>query len=90
MMTYENNTTTERLQLEVSRSYGVVVKYGESVLVADLHWKGFFEAAVYRFTGECTDIEAPVELTRISPCYFEDSGHALEWCMNCVKEAEEK
>ncbi len=81
-MKFEKESTMERLQLAVSRSCGAVVKYGEKVLVTDAHWKGGFEAAVYKFTDPTrTDIEAPIELEKISPIRFEDAGHALEWAM---------
>lgn len=83
-MKYENETTMERLQMEVSGSYGAVVKYGQKVLVTDQHYRGGFEAAVYGFVDPTrTDIEAPIGLERISPMYFEDNGSALAWAMDC-------
>ena len=83
-MKYENETTMERLQMEVSGSYGAVVKYGQKVLVTDQHYRGGFEAAVYGFVDPTrTDIEAPIGLEQISPMYFEDNGSALAWAMNC-------
>ena len=81
-MKYEKESTMERLQMAVSPSYGVVVKYGEKVLVTDVHWQGGFEAAVYQFKNpEQTDIEAPVELVQTAPERFEDAGRALAWGM---------
>lgn len=81
-MKYEKESTMEQLQMSVSSSYGVVVKYGEKVLVTDVHWQGGFEAAVYQFKNpEQTDIEALVQLEKIAPTRFEDAGHALEWAM---------
>lgn len=88
---YPKETTTERLQLAVSGSYGAVVKYGSFVLVTDAHWKAGYTAAVYQFiiSGAQT-IEDPVILVEEAPKRFEDNGHALEWCMNWVKGADAK
>lgn len=40
-------TTIEKLQLNVSASYGAVVQYGDKVLVTDISWKGGFTAEIY-------------------------------------------
>ena len=79
-------TTIEKLQMKVSAGYGAVLKYGDKVLVTDIHWKGGFTAEVYEF------VEAPEETglgdieCRLSPWKkasetFADGGHAIAWCM---------
>jgi len=83
---FKEITTIEKLQGEVSCSYGVVMTYGKWVFVADLCYKGGFVAAVYEFV-DCTedgfaDIECRLQLVKSeTECMFTDNGHAIEWCM---------
>ena len=42
-------TTIEKLQMSASASYGVVIQYGDKVLVSDITWKGGFTAEIYEF-----------------------------------------
>lgn len=42
-------TTIEKLQLEVSASYGAVIQYGDKVFVTDITWKGGFTAEIFEF-----------------------------------------
>lgn len=83
-------TTIEKLQTKVTATYGAVLKYGDKVLVTDIHWKGGFTAEIYEF------IESPEETglgeieCRLTPWKkasetFEDGGHAIAWCINQVK-----
>ena len=83
-------TTIEKLQMKVSASYGAVLKYGDKVLVTDIHWKGGFTAEIYEF------VESPEETglgeieCRLSPWKkasetFKDGGQAIAWCLNQVK-----
>ena len=86
---FKEITTIEKLQGEVSCSYGVVVQYGSWVFVADLCYKGGFVAAVYEFVDTEADgfsaIECRLQLVKSeTECMFTDNGHAIEWCMKEV------
>lgn len=83
-------TTIEKLQMQVSASYGAVIQYGDNAFVTDCHWKGGFTAEIYEF------VETPKETglgdieCRLAPWgktdeRFEDNGHAIAWCMTQVK-----
>ena len=78
-------TTIEKLQLAVSCTYGAVVKYGDKVLVTDMHWQGDFTAEIYEFiefpedTG-LGDIECRLTPWAVSEETFKDNGSALKWC----------
>lgn len=79
-------TTMEHLQMQVSASYGAVIKFGDKVFVTDCHWKGGFTAAIYEFieTPEETglgDIECRLHLIQTANERFVDNGHAIAWCM---------
>lgn len=78
-------TNLEHLIMDTSPR-GAVVKYGQNVLVTDLHWKGDYTAKVYEYieTPEETglsDLECRLSLIAESRENFKDSGHALEWCL---------
>ena len=82
-------TTMEHLLDRVSASYGSVLKYGEYVLVTDIHWKGYFTAEIYEFieTPEETglgEIECRVNLIATAEETFEDSGHAIAWAIQKI------
>lgn len=78
-------TTIEKLQLNVSASYGAVIQYGDKVFVTDISWKGGFEAEIYEFiefpedTG-LGDIECRLTPWAVSEETFKDNGSALKWC----------
>ena len=78
-------TTIEKLQLQVSASYGAVIQYGDKVFVTDISWKGGYEAEIYEFiefpkdTG-LGDIECRLTPWMVSQETFKDNGHALKWC----------
>ena len=79
-------TTMEKLQMQVSATYGAVIKFGDRVFVTDSHWSGGFTAAIYEFieTPEeigLDDIECRVHLIKTANERFVDNGHALAWCM---------
>ena len=85
-----NFTTIEKLQLEVSASYGAVIQYDDKVFVTDISWKGGFTARIFEF------VETPGETgfgtieCRLAPWAeakesFKDNGHALAWCFAQVK-----
>ena len=40
-------TTIERLQEQVSATYGAVLHFGDYVFVTDCHWRGGFTATIY-------------------------------------------
>lgn len=78
-------TTIEKLQMSVSASYGVVIHYGDKVLVSDITLKGGFTAEIYEFiefpedTG-LGDIECRLTPWAESEETFKDNGHAIAWC----------
>ena len=79
-------TTMERLSMETNPTYGAVIKYDDRVFATDIHWKGYYTARVYEFveTPEETglgDIECRLSLIAEAKETFEDSGHAIEWCL---------
>lgn len=79
-------TTIEQLQMQVSATYGAVLKFGDRVFVTDCHWKGGFTATVYEFiespeeTG-LSEIECRLNLILTTDECFADNGHAIAWCM---------
>ena len=79
-------TTMEKLQCNVSASFGAVLKYGDKVFVTDLNWRGGYVAEIWEFieTPEETglaDCECRIELVKTSENSFEDNGHAIGWCI---------
>ena len=84
-MEKDSFTTIEKLQLNVSASYGAVVQYGDKVLVTDISWKGGFTAEIYEFiefpedTG-LGDIECRLTPWTVAEETFKDNGSALKWC----------
>ena len=79
-------TTMEHLALETNPTYGAVIKYGDRVFHTDLTWKGGFSASIYEFIDDpeetgLGDIECRLSLIAKATTEFEDSGHALEWCL---------
>ena len=86
---FKKITTIEKLQGDVSCSYGVVMKYDEWVFVADTHYLGGDVAAVYEFVDTEADgfsaIECRLQLVKYETSnQFIDNGHAIEWCMKEV------
>ena len=78
-------TTIEKLQMQVSRSYGAVITFGDKVFVTDISYKGGFSAEIYEFveTPEETGLgDCECRLTKWTTAKetFKDNGHALEWC----------
>ena len=79
-------TTMEHLSMETNPTYGAVIKYGDRVFHTDITWKGGFSARVYEFIDDpeetgLGDIECRLSLITEAKETFEDSGHAIEWCM---------
>lgn len=80
-------TTIEKLQMKVSGSYGVVLKYGKRVLVSDCHYKGGFTAEIYEMVDDphetgLADIECRLVLIETATERFIDNGHAIAWAMS--------
>lgn len=80
-------TTIERLQMKVSGSYGVVLKYGDRVFVSDCHHKGGFTADIYEMVDDPEEmgipyIECHLALIQTATERFIDNGHAIAWCMS--------
>lgn len=83
-------TTIEKLQMQVSASYGAVLQYGDKVLVTDIFWKGGFTAEIYEFveTPEETglgDIACRLAPWKKADERFADNGHAIAWCLAQMK-----
>jgi len=79
-------TTIEHLALETNSGYGAVVRYGDRVFHTDMKWNGGFFAHVYEFIDDpeetgLGDIECRLSLIAEAKESFEDSGHAIEWCL---------
>lgn len=79
-------TTMEKLQCNVSASFGAVLKYGDKVFVTDVNWRGGYIAEIWEFieTPEETglaDCECRLNLFTKSEVSFEDNGHAIAWCI---------
>ena len=79
-------TTIERLQEQVSATYGAVLHFGDYVFVTDCHWRGGFTATIYTFdqtAGDAgaSDIERPLKPVEKADQHFTDNGHASAWCI---------
>lgn len=83
-------TTIEKLQMQVSSSYGAVIQYGDKVFVTDINWEGGFTAEIFEFiefpedTG-LSEIECRLSPWETAADTFKDSGHALKWCFEQIK-----
>ena len=82
-------TTMEKLQCNVSASFGAVLKYDDKVFVTDLNWRDRYIAEIWEFieTPEETgleDCECRLELVKTSEVSFEDNGHAIAWCIQQI------
>ena len=83
-------TTIEKLQLEVSASYGAVLQYGDKVFVTDINWQGGFTAEIFEFVEFPEDTGLGEIECRLTPwekadATFRDGGHAIAWCLSQVK-----
>ena len=79
-------TTIEKLQMQVSASYGAVIQYGDKVFVTDITWKGGFTAEIYEFPEDTGlgEIECRLSPYAEAEETFKDNGHALAWCFQQV------
>lgn len=85
-MKWEQVTTMEHLWSNGCSTQGAVLKYGESVLVCGLTYRGF-EAAVYEFIEDEKEsglsyIECRLNLRTTAPTPFDDGGDAMKWCFD--------
>lgn len=85
-MTNDIFTTMERLTMKVSPGYGAVLKFDDRVFVTDIHPKGDFTAEIYEFVDDpeetgLGDIECRLSKIAEADRHFEDSGHAIAWCL---------
>lgn len=83
-------TTIEKLQLDVSGSYGAVIQYGDKVFVTDIAWQGGYTAEIYEFIEFPEDTRLGDIECRLTPWAkaeetFKDNGHALQWCFSQIK-----
>lgn len=79
-------TTIEKLQLEVSATYGAVLQYGDKVFVTDINWQGGFTAEIFEFVEFPEDTGLGEIECRLTPWgkaeeTFKDGGHAIAWCI---------
>ena len=92
--TEDFEVTMERLMEFHNNCYAVVLQYGEYVLVADTKWRkgeGLVTVAyIYQLieTPTVADsfIESPLQLIAESLQSFEDSGHAIAWAIDFLKQ----
>ena len=77
-------TTPEELEMKMMHNGGVVITFGDRILIAGYYYQPNGEcyyAAIYRFTTVNHTIEGKVELMKISEESFIDNGHAIAWAM---------
>lgn len=85
-ITFPQTTSIESLAGNLDPCYSAILTLDDRVLVANMNWKGQYEAAVYEFiktpkeTG-LGSIECRLNLIGISDKTYKDSGHAVAWCM---------
>lgn len=84
--------TPERLEKKIARvGAGTILAYGDKILMAGWYYNGPEEprwyAAIYETLGDAEpdDPEADLGLLTISPGFFQDEGHAIEWAINTIK-----
>ena len=77
-------TTPEDLEMKMMHNGGVVITYGDRILIAGYYYNPngrYYYGAVYRFTTADHSIEGTVKLVTISDDTFLDNGHAIAWGM---------
>ena len=77
-------TTPEDLEMKMMHNGGVVITFGDRILIAGYYYQPngeCYSAAIYRFTTADHTIEGKVELVKISDESFIDNGHAIAWAM---------
>lgn len=81
--------TPESLDRLVLHEGATTVLYGDKILLAGWNFNGIGEpswyGAVYETLGdEYQGPETDLGLAAISPGFFEDDGHAIEWAINAI------
>ena len=63
---------------------GAIIRYGDRVLFAGAHFDGVL-AAVYEFVDDDHECDSRLNLIWLNDVVYRDAGHALEACMNWVR-----
>lgn len=79
-------TNMERLLRRCTSWRCAVLKYGDRVFVAEPNRQGGFSASIYEFLETPDELGLNEHECRLSLIYkadesFEDSGHAIAWCL---------
>lgn len=81
--------TPERLDRMATWESAAVLQYGDYFLVAGWYYNGIEEdnwyAAIYEVIDEFSGPETDLGLEEISPGFFPDPGHAIEWALNALE-----
>ena len=85
--TYRLQRVTTPEELEMKRMYngGVVITFGERILIAGYYYNPngrCYYGATYRFITADHTVEGAVKLESISDETFIDNGHAIAWAMS--------
>ena len=81
-------TTPEELEMKMMYNSGVVLTFGDRVLIAGYYYNPngkCYYGATYRFTTTDRTVEGTVKLENISDETFTDNGHAIAWAMSRLK-----
>ena len=81
-------TTPEELEMKMMYNSGVVLTFGDRVLIAGYYYNPngkCYYGATYRFTTTDHTVEGTVKLENISDETFTDNGHAIAWAMSRLK-----
>ena len=80
-------TTPENLEMKMMHNGGVVITFGERILIAGYYYQpsgDCYYAAIYRFTTADHTCEGEIRLEAISTEMYPDNGSAIAWCIgNC-------
>ena len=76
-------------QESLEHRFNTVLKYGDKVLLSGYYYMGkdspSYYGAVYQFLeGQSCDDD--IEFLQVSPGFFADDGHAIQWCLSQIKE----
>lgn len=75
--------------LENNKYNEALLVYGDTVLMSGFYWNGPHRPAYYAAIYETiydhrVEAESDLELIAVSPEFFEDNGHAIEWAINYI------
>lgn len=82
--------TPESLEGIARRVHGNPIRYGEHYLLTGWYYNGpkqngWYVAIYEKLDDETMDPETDLALAEISPEFFQDEGHAIEWAINTIK-----